>query len=89
MADVEIVATYDLFNINRAKLERLIHRVFNPARLDITITDRFGNPVVPQEWFLVPLFVIEEAVERIKDGSITGFVYDPSKAALVPSGDGA
>ncbi len=86
MADVEIVATYDLFNINRAKLERLIHRVFNPARLDITITDRFGNPVVPQEWFLVPLFVIDEAVERIKDGSITRFIYDPSKAALVLSG---
>lgn len=83
MSDVEIVATYDLFNINRSKLERLIHRVFNPARLDITITDRFGNPVVPQEWFLVPLFVIDEAVERIKDGSIKGFVYDPSKAKLV------
>lgn len=89
MADVEIVATYDLFNINRAKLERLIHRVFNPARLDITITDRFGNPVVPQEWFLVPLFVIDEAVERIKDGSITRFIYDPSKAALVRSGNEA
>ena len=89
MADVEIVATYDLFNINRAKLERLIHRVFDPARLDITITDRFGNPVVPQEWFLVPLFVIDEAVDRIKDGSITGFVYDPSKAALVRSGNKA
>ncbi|WP_137113760.1 GIY-YIG nuclease family protein [Mesorhizobium sp. GR13] len=89
MADVEIVATYDLFNINRAKLERLIHRVFNPARLDITITDRFGNPVVPQEWFLVPLFVINEAVERIKDGSITQFIYDPSKAALVRSGNEA
>lgn len=87
MADVEIVATYDLFNINRAKLERLIHRVFNPARLDITITDRFGNPVVPQEWFLVPLFVIDEAVERIKDGSITHFIYDPSNAALVRSGN--
>ncbi|WP_421929300.1 GIY-YIG nuclease family protein [Neoaquamicrobium sediminum] len=85
MADVEIVATYDLFNINRAKLERLIHRVFNPARLNITITDRFGNPVVPQEWFLVPLFVINEAVERIKDGSITQYIYDPSKAALVRS----
>ena len=83
MADVEIVATYELFNINRTKLERLIHRVFDPARLDITIQDRFGNPVVPQEWFLVPLFVVDEAVERIKDGSITGFVYDPSEAKLV------
>lgn len=86
MADVEIVATYDLFNISRTKLERLIHRVFNAARLDIAITDRFGNPVIPQEWFLVPLFVIDEAVERIKDGSITGHVYDPEIARLVRDG---
>ena len=57
MADVEIVATYELFNINRTKLENLIHRIFDPARLDIEIKDRFGNPVVPREWFLVPLFV--------------------------------
>lgn len=31
--------------------------------------DRFGPPVVPREWFLVPLFVIKEAVEKNKDGS--------------------
>jgi hypothetical protein len=83
MADVEIVATYELFNINRIKLENLIHRVFGPARLDIEIKDRFGNPVIPREWFLVPRFVIDEAVEEIKDGSITDFIYDPKAAALV------
>lgn len=83
MADVEIITTYKLYNINRAKLENLIHRVFEPARLDIVITDRFGNPVVPREWFLVPLFVIDEAVERIKDGTISDYVYDPEEASLV------
>lgn len=83
MADVEVVATYELFNINRAKLEHLIHKVFDPARLDIEIMDRFGRPVIPKEWFLVPVFVIDEAVERIKDGSITAYRYDPPTAKLV------
>jgi len=83
LADVEIVATYDLYNINRTRLENLIHRVFEPARLDIEIKDRFGHPVVPREWFLVPLFVVNEAVERIRDGSITDYRYDPQAAALV------
>ena len=83
MADVEVVATYELYNIGRTKLEKLIHRVFDPARLDIEIKDRFGNPVVPREWFLVPLFVIDEAVEKIKDGTISNFRYDPKKASLV------
>jgi hypothetical protein len=83
LADVEIVATYKLANINRTKLENLIHRIFDPARLDIEIKDRFGNPVVPREWFLVPRFVIDEAVEKIKDGTISTFKYDPKSASLV------
>ena len=76
MADVEVVATYELSNINRVRLEKLIHKFFEPVRLNIEIKDRFGNPIVPREWFLVPRFVIDEAVERIKDGSIVHFFYD-------------
>ena len=83
MADVEVVATYELYSISRTKLEKLIHRVFDPARLDIEIKDRFGNPVVPREWFLVPRFVIDEAVEKIKDGTISKLRYDPETASLV------
>jgi hypothetical protein len=86
MADVEIVATYELYNIDRIKLENLIHRIFDAARLDIEIKDRFGQPVIPREWFLVPLFVVNEAVDRIKDGTITGYVYDLKAAALVRVG---
>jgi hypothetical protein len=83
MASVEIIATYELYNINRIKLENLIHRVFDPAQLDIEIRDRFGNPVKPREWFLVPLSVVNEVVERIKDETITQYVYDPTAARLV------
>lgn len=83
MADVEIVATYELYNINRSKLESLIHKIFGAARLDVKINDRFGQPITPKEWYLVPRFVIDEAVGRIKDGTITGYVYDPRRAELV------
>ena len=83
MADVEIVAEYGLYNIDRGKLEKLIHRIFAPARLDIEIEDRFGNPVVPREWFLVPLDTINDAVEKIKQGTIAAYVYDVKIAALV------
>ncbi|MDF1774761.1 MAG: GIY-YIG nuclease family protein [Rhizobiaceae bacterium] len=82
MANVEIVATYELYNINRTKLENLIHRIFEPARLEIQVMDRFGRPVMPREWFLVPVFVIKEAVEKIKDGSISNYIYDPQGACL-------
>lgn len=83
MADVEIVATYTLYNINRSKLENLIHKFFDGARLEIEIKDRFGNPVVPREWFLVPRFVIDDVVEKIKDGSVSEYIYDTETASLV------
>ena len=82
MADVEVVATYKLYNINRIRLEGLIHRVFDRARLEVEVKDRFGHPVIPNEWFLTPLFIIEEVVNRIRDGSITQFAYDPATASL-------
>lgn len=86
MANVEVVAAYELYNINRTKLENLIHRIFAPARLEIEILDRFGRPVVPREWFLVPLFAIDQAVEKIKDGTIADYQYDPGQARLTRRG---
>lgn len=83
LADVEVIATYKLHNLNRIRLENIFHRLFGAAQLDLTIEDRFGNPVKPREWFLVPLHVIDEAVQRIRDGSITEVVYDPKTAQLV------
>ena len=83
LADVDVVATYKLFNINRAKLEGIIHRVFAAARLNLTITDRFGHPVQPREWFLIPLSAIDEVIQRVRDKSIVGYVYDPNTASLV------
>lgn len=83
LAGVDIVATYKLSNLNRTKLESIFHRIFAAAQLELTIQDRFGNPVQPREWFLVPLQVIDEAVERIRDGSITSFVYNQKTASLV------
>ena len=84
LAGVNIVATYKLAHINRTKLENLFHKIFGPAQLDLTIEDRFGKPVKPREWFLVPLQAIDEAVDRIRDGSITNYFYDPKSARLVP-----
>ena len=88
LADVEIVATFKLINIDRKKLENLIHKFFSSARLDVKLQDRFGEPVQPQEWFLVPLEAIETAIEKIKAGTITQFQYDRETASLIERGKG-
>ncbi len=76
MADVEVVATYELSNINRVKLENLLHRFFEPAKLNVQLKDRMGNPIVPREWFLVPLFVIDKTIEIIRSGEIVNYRYE-------------
>lgn len=83
MADVEIIATYELYNINRVKLENLLHQFFDSARLNIQISDRFGNPIYPREWFLVPLFIIDEVVEKIIEGTLSKYQYDANSVKLI------
>jgi len=82
LADVDIVETFKLANINRTKLEKLLHRFFSNARLDMELKDRFGIAVQPREWFLVPLDVIEKVIEKIREGTIEHFQYDPETLRL-------
>jgi hypothetical protein len=84
MAGVHPVATYTLYNIDRVKLEHLLHTFFAEVRLKFEITDRFGKKIKPREWFLVPPVAIAEAVSRLKDGSIVNVRYDAGRAAIVP-----
>jgi hypothetical protein len=83
LADVELVASFKLANMDRRALESLIHKFFADARLDLELKDRFGCEVEPREWFLVPLPVIQEAIERLRDGTIGAFRYDPAEARLI------
>lgn len=85
LADVEIVATFKLSNINRTKLEALLHKFFDNARLDVELKDRFGIPVQPREWFFVPLSAIEEVIEKIQAGTLHQFRYDLETARLTKS----
>ena len=83
MDDVEIIAEYKLSNINPVKLENLIHKFLQSTQVDITIEDRFGKPIKPREWFLVPLFIIDEIIKHIKDKSIVNYKYDVEKAKII------
>lgn len=88
LAGVEVVATYKIYGVNCQKLENLIHKVFSAAQISFVMEDRFGHPVRPREWFLVPLHVIDEAVQRIRDRSILTYWYDPKTGTLIQRDDG-
>ena len=83
MAPVKIVDTYKLTgDYQPVKVETMIHRVFADAKVDMEIIDSSNTSYVPDEWYSVPLWVIDEAVDRIVDKSIVDFHYDPKSQIL-------
>ena len=63
--DVEVVATWKVYNVKSSTLEALIHKLFAAAQLQVTVD---GHQ--PKEWFIVPFKVIEEAVTAIISGKL-------------------
>lgn len=88
LADVELVASYKLANINRSKLEGLLHTFFADARIDLELNDRFAEKVEPREWFLVPLQCIAKAMELLASGVIEHCTYDRGSAAILDRATG-
>jgi T5orf172 domain len=81
-AEVRPVKIFEVYDMDTVLFENLIHRFFIEARLNIEIIDRFGKPVRPREWFLLPLATVEEAVRRLVDGSIIRYRYDHQLGTL-------
>ncbi len=82
MAPVEVVASYQTFNLNVVRFENLLHRVFAEVRLDLTQVDRKGHDYDPSEWFVVPRHVIDQAVDMIVSGEIVDYLYDKGSRTL-------
>ena len=83
LAEVELVASYTLSNIDPKKLENLLHSFFADTRLDLKLQDRFGAHVSPREWFMLPLAVISQTVTVLMDGDLEHFRYDCQSAQLI------
>lgn len=77
LAPAAIVTSFTLYNVNRTRLENLLHRFFDPVRANIEIKDRFGRVVRPREWFFATPDHVTEVVRRIQDASITRCYFDP------------
>lgn len=59
-SDVEVVATWKVYNVKSSTFEALIHKLFSAVQLQITVD---GHR--PKEWFIVPFRIIEKAIEYI------------------------
>lgn len=84
LAPVEVVATFALQNLPRARVEELLHRFFEAARpAELFITDRFGKRVNPREWFYVLPEHVSQAANLLKEGRLHQFRYDRGQQKIV------
>lgn len=82
MADVEIIAEYQVFNINPQKFEYYLHAFFGESCLDLLVADKDGRNHQPKEWFIAPLDVIQQAVELLVNGQIMSYQYNKFKKEI-------
>lgn len=64
LANVKIVATYEIRNFSAQRLEKTLHHRFADKQLDITFLIA-GKKISPREWFSVPLDEIEKEINNI------------------------
>lgn len=77
MAPVKIQASYKVVNMNSQKFEDLIHQLLKPVQFQMSVFDDMGIKHQPREWFIVPLPVVDSIIQKIMDGSIVGYTYNP------------
>ena len=82
MAPVKIVATYKVVNMNSQMFEDLVHQLLMSVQFQVTVFDEQGKEHQPQEWFVVPLPVVDVIIKKIMDGTIVGFTYNPQLECL-------
>lgn len=82
MAPVRIEASYRMMNLNSHIFETIIHRILDVAQVQLVVKDNKGEEHHPKEWFQVPLPVINTIIEKISNGSITEYTYNPDIQCL-------
>jgi len=76
MAPVSIVGVWKCYNMNPQKFEQLIHTFFGKTCLEVDVININGKRCTPREWFIVPIEIIEQAIEMIINGNIVDYRYD-------------
>ncbi len=86
MGDVSIIIVYNCYNMNPQKLEQLMHNFFGRWCLNLDVFDEFGQRHTPREWFIAPLYIIEQAIQLIISGEIVKYKYDGDREEIVEKG---
>lgn len=82
MANVHLICEFECYNMNPQKFEKILHKLFGHACLNIDVFDENGKRHEPREWFIVPLEIIERAIKLIINGNILNYYYNTERKSL-------
>ncbi|MGO2133641.1 MAG: GIY-YIG nuclease family protein [Halomonas sp.] len=82
-APVRVAASFDCYNLDPRRFERLVHAMLHHQRVNVVLRDNSGNTYRPKEWFDVELDTAREVVKRIVDGTIVQYRMDNTVGRLV------
>ena len=76
-ADVEIGASYKVYNIKAVAFESALHQLFDKVQLKLS-----AGKATPKEWYVVPFRIIDEAVTRLIQGERIGYDHHLQRLIL-------
>lgn len=82
MAKVEIIATWKTFNMKTHQFEKIIHQFFSTVQYRVKVQNAMGDVFTPHEWYVAPLSIIENVVEKIIDRTIVNYRYNSQLQVL-------
>jgi hypothetical protein len=82
-ADVHLLSKYACYNMDAQKFEHLIHRFFAEVCLEVDVFDNKGKRITPREWFVVPIEVINKAIDLLITGEIVNYKFDAINNSIV------
>tara|TARA_B100000787_G_C16176185_1_gene289162 strand:- start:183 stop:1376 length:1194 start_codon:yes stop_codon:yes gene_type:complete len=87
MAPIKIISSYKTFNLKPQKFEDLVHQFFSERCLHIEIADNNGNLKKPNEWYVVPIKIIEQAIQLIINNEIQNYKFDHVQEKIIKFND--
>lgn len=82
-APVEVLAEYEMPAVATRIIEGRLHKFFSAACVDMWFERNGIDVASPQEWFDVPIQLIDEAIDLIQAETIGAFAYDAVSRAIV------
>ncbi|MFC3282116.1 GIY-YIG nuclease family protein [Litchfieldella rifensis] len=73
---VQLVASFDCYNLDPRWFECLVHAKLNLQRVNVLLHSLDGSTYRPREWFDVEFETAREVVKRIVDGMIAQYRMD-------------